>query len=371
MNTRVPAEVFPPGDYIREELEERGWNQVEFAEILGVSASTVSDLILGKRTVTPDNAKALEAALGPPAEYWLNLDAYFRLWSDPAPIPAHVRRRARIRERFPVRHMVNRGWVEPSTNPEVLEARLLEWFGVSSLGEQPQLPHAARKGATLDGYDSTSPEQLAWLFRVKQLAEAQHVPLYAASRLRAALRELRNLMIAPEEIRHVPGILAESGVRFVVVEFLPSSKIDGVCFWLNENQPVIGMSLRLDRIDNFWFVLRHEIEHVLNGDASIDTDLATDDDTVSEQERKANAAAGSFGVAAKTMDDFVTAKSSLFSKSRIENFARMVGVHPGIVVGQLQRRLGRWDLQRPLLVKIRDHIVPSALTDGYGEVADV
>lgn len=369
MSSRVPAEVFPPGDYIREELDERGWSQIEFAEILGVSTSTVSDLILGKRAVTPDNAKALEAALGAPAEYWLNLDAYFRLWSDPSPVPEHVSKRARIRERFPVRHMINRGWIESSSNVEVLETRVLEWFGVASLDDELQLPHAARKGASLDGYDATSPKQLAWLFRVKHMAEAQQVPLYTPSKLKGALRDLRSLMIAPEEIRHVPRILAEAGVRFVVVEYLPSSKIDGVCFWLNENQPVIGMSLRLDRIDNFWFVLRHEIEHVLNRDASVDTDLSPNNDEVSDQEKRANAAAAAFGVTTKTMDDFVARKSPPFSRNRIENFAHRIGVHPGIVVGQLQRRLDRWDLHRPLLVKVRHHVVPSAFTDGYGHVA--
>ncbi|MFX8692489.1 hypothetical protein ABTM44_18400, partial [Acinetobacter baumannii] len=70
---------------------------------------------------------------------------------------------------------------------------------------------------------------------------------------------------APEETRNVPRLLQEAGVRFVIVEGLPGSKIDGVCFWLDDKSPVIGMSLRFDRIDNFWFVLRHECAHVLHG----------------------------------------------------------------------------------------------------------
>jgi len=81
-----------------------------------------------------------------------------------------------------------------------------------------------------------------------------------------ALGKLKTLLISPEGARKVPRIMMEAGVRFVIVEALPSSKIDGVCFWLNDRHPVIGMSLRFDRIDNFWFVLRHEIEHVLRED---------------------------------------------------------------------------------------------------------
>ena len=103
------------------------------------------------------------------------------------------------------------------------------------------------------------------MFRVKQIAEKMPVAAYSESALRAALPKLRAFLLSPEEIRHVPKILAECGVRFVIVEHVPSSRIDGVCFWLDRKtqSPVIGMSLRLKRIDNFWFVLRHEIEHVL------------------------------------------------------------------------------------------------------------
>ena len=69
--------------------------------------------------------------------------------------------------------------------------------------------------------------------------------------------------MSPEAAGKVPRILTESGIRFVIVEALSSSKIDGVCFWLDDFSPVIGLTLRFDRIDNFWFVLRHELEHVI------------------------------------------------------------------------------------------------------------
>ncbi len=367
-NEMVPAEVFPPGDFLAEELEERGWTQAEFAEILGRPAAAVSEIINGKRAVTPATAKEFAAALGTSALIWMNLEAAYRLHHTEEP-PKRIAVEARLRARYPVRDMIQREWIEYSANPDVLETRVLDYFGVDDLDTQPALPHAARKGAKMAGYDESSPSQLAWLYRVKQMAETQQVPLYAPSKLKGALRNLRSLMIAPEEARHVPSILGQAGVRFAVVEHLPGSGIDGVCFWLNERQPVIGMSLRLDRIDNFWFVLRHEIEHVLNRDASVDVDLKFDDSSVPEQERRANKAAAGFGVPSNVMDDFIARKSPLFSKNRVQNFASVIGIHPGIVVGQLQYRLDRWDLHRQLLVKVRRHVTPSAFTDGYGHVA--
>ena len=76
------------------------------------------------------------------------------------------------------------------------------------------------------------PLQLAWLFRVRGMAAQQRVPAYAREKLLAAVEQLKNLILAPEETRHVPRILAEAGVRLVFVEPMPGSKLDGACFWL-------------------------------------------------------------------------------------------------------------------------------------------
>ena len=78
---------------------------------------------------------------------------------------------------------------------------------------------------------------------------------------------LRELAAYPKEARHLPALFAEFGIRFVVVEALPGAKIDGAAFWLNETSPVIAVSVRFDRVDNFWFTVMHEFTHVRYGDA--------------------------------------------------------------------------------------------------------
>jgi len=75
---RTPAEVFPPGEFIREEIEARGWSQVELAEILGWPPRLVSELIAGKRAITPETAKGLGEAFSTGAQFWMNLESSYR-----------------------------------------------------------------------------------------------------------------------------------------------------------------------------------------------------------------------------------------------------------------------------------------------------
>lgn len=378
MAERVPAEVFPPGEFLRDELDARGWTQTEFAEILGRPIRLVNEILMGKRGITPQTAKELAAALGTSPAFWLNLESAYQL-ARTDPVPERISREAKLREKFPVRDMIRRGWLEASESVQVLEAQVKRFFEIGSLEETPRLAHAAKRWASSSGYEELTPLQTAWLFRVKQVASLQQAPAYSELALQRALPRLHELMRNPEDVQRVPEILEECGVRLVVVEPLPGSKIDGACLWLGDTEqlsPVIGLSLRFDRIDNFWFVLRHEIEHVLRRDASIDEDLdptadAESSPDLSEEELAANVAAAEFCVPQKKLSGFITRLHPFYAEDRVVGFAKLMKVHPGIVIGQLQRRINRYDLLRGHLVKIRDVVTNSALTDGYGRVASV
>ena len=174
-----------------------------------------------------------------------------------------------------------------------------------------------------------------------------------------------------EEVRHVPALLHDAGIRFLLVEGLSGSKIDGMCFWLNQHSPVIGMSMRFDRIDNFWFSLRHECSHVLHGHGKEVpvVDLALDEielDDEREEERIANSEAADFCVPQASMDSFYMRKHPFFSELDVLAFSKILKVHPGLVVGQLQKRLGRYNLLRHHLEPVLDQIETGAMVDGWG-----
>lgn len=373
MNRDMQIEAPHPGEYIKEELDERGLSQRDLAYILDVSEQTISKIIAGKSGVTPEMAKALGAAFDVHPDLFSNLQRSFDMSRAPEPDPG-VSQRARLSSAYPVREMILRGWLKDTAADE-LEKQMAAFFEVSAANDIPHLSHAAKKTR----YDEVLPEQLAWLFRVRQIARGIAIKPYSEKKLREALPQLHSLISEPEEARHVPILLADCGVRFAMVEALPKARVDGVCFWLDKQSPVIGMSFFYDRIDNFWFVLRHEIEHVLNRDgqdeAVIDVELqgagGGDGEDLPPEERRANRAAAEFCIPKDKIDSFIIRKAPFFSERDVLGFAKRTGVHPGIVVGQIQKRTERWDLLRKYLVKVRHHVMPSAIADGWGQVAIV
>ena len=136
------------------------------------------------------------------------------------------------------------------------------------------------------------------------------------------------------------------------------------------------MTLRHDRIDNFWFVLRHEIEHILRRHGQkIDVELeganAGTGPDIPKEEQEANTAAEDFCVPREKLESFIARKAPFFAERDILGFARTLGIHPGLVAGQLQHKTSRYDRFRNHLVKIRSAVAPSAMVDGWGDVAPV
>jgi HTH-type transcriptional regulator/antitoxin HigA len=366
---------------IQKLLDDRGWSQRILGVVLGVDQTGLNKIIAGNRPLDADLALGLSFVFDVPAETFLQLQkdydlALARLKSRPDP---NLATRAKLFSELPITDMVKRGWldgVDDIRDVAQVEAALRKFFGVANVDEIEVLPHAAKKS---DEDASVTAVQLAWLYRVREIAREMLVARYSVAAAHEAIAKLSDLRSSAEEARKVPRILAECGIRFVIVESLKSAKIDGVCFWLNDKSPVIGMTLRYDRIDNFWFVLRHELEHVLRGHgmamAMMDSELeganAGTGKDIPEEERQANHAASEFCVPAKMIDKFVARKAPVFAERDILGFAKTLNVHPGLVAGQLQRRTERYDRWRNHLVKIRSFVTPSAVVDGWGDVAPV
>lgn len=366
-----------PSQLMEALLKEKGWTNRVLAIVLGMDETAVSRIVNGKRPVDAELAVTLEEAFAVPAEHFLELQqsydlAQARLSARHDPVRET---RAHLFGKLPVAEMIKRGWIRAKdVKDPMVQPELVRFFGVNRIEDIEILPHAAKK---TEVSTEATPVQLAWLYRVRKIASEMLVPRYAPYGATQAATNLKPLLTAPEEARKVPKVLAEHGIRFLIVESLPSAKIDGVCFWLNETSPVIALSMRFDRIDNFWFVLRHELEHVAREhgrskmmlDAELEGENAGTGPQINEEERIANAAAAEFCVPKKMMEAFIARKAPIFSERDILAFSKMINVHPGLIAGQLRHRTGRYDRFVNYLSKIRSIVTPNAITDGWGDVA--
>jgi HTH-type transcriptional regulator / antitoxin HigA len=377
MGQPKPLPVDHPGTFIQEEIEARNWQQVDLAFILGMSPQQLSPILTGKQSITPELAIAFGDAFTMPADFFANLQKMYDLYKA-KPVDPGVKKRAAWQAHFPMRDMIKRGWIEDG-EPELLDLQMMRFFGKNRIEDIPFIgtgqifAHAARKAA----YDSVTPPQYAWLHRVMKIAEAMDAPLYSDEALRKSLPKIKAHLQDKDDLIHIPEILRKCGVRYTLVEALPASKIDGVCVWI-DGQPAIGMTLRLDRLDNFAFVLRHEIEHVLNRDGVAETFWVVDeklgpenepeDDELTE-ERLANAAAAEFCVPGQALKSFIARKSPFISEQDVLAFAARNEIHPAIVVGQIQHLTKKYGWLRKYQTSIKDHLFDWQYKDGWGHTA--
>lgn len=372
MTTRfVPAELIPPGEILQDEMSARGWTQEDLATVLGISRRQVANILAGNCGVTPEMAHLLAQAFDHEAETWMNLQVAYELALS-AKSDREVAKRASIYKRYPVKEMFRRGWISQTDDADTLARELCRLLRVSSVEERPTIKHAARKGATYTG--ETGGAELAWCCRARQLAEAVSVAArYRSDKLDHTLASLKKLTENRADVRRVPIVLASGGIRFVIIKHLKGTKLDGATLWLDNDSPAIAMTLRYDRIDNFWHTLIHEMDHVRHHDTSVDSDMfKADDSSLPANEKRANEAATSYLVPSDALESFIVRHRPLYYQHSVVAFANLHNVHPGIVVGQLQKReeLG-YNQLRKLLEKFRSELIGQALTDGWGNSPQV
>ena len=376
-----PASHRTPGQFLNALMKERDWTMQILSAVSGISESIVARLRIDQRRISADIALVLGEVFDVPAHTFLDLQNSYDLTMARMAMPPDLSRklRARFFGDLPIGEMVKRQWLDAKDikDFEGIERNLAAFFGVNSSDEIEIPPYAARRSPSAQ---DMTPAQLAWIRRVRIIAEEMLVRQFSPRMAKNAVGKLTELrQQRPEELRHVPRILAECGIRFVLVETLAKAKIDGACFWLNERSPVIGMSFRYDRIDNFWFVLRHELEHVIQRhgkvkpmvDIELEGERAGVGTNVDGEERIANEAATEFCVPASKLSSFIRRKDPFYTEMDVLGFAKLLGVHPGVVVGQLQHKTGRYDLLRKHLIPVRKFVAPTASVDGWGDVMRV
>lgn len=367
MDKTISVEAFPPGEYIQDEMDAREWTQDDLAAVMGRTRQHINRLIKGQTAIGPESAIELAAAFGTSSQLWMNLQTSYEL-SKAKCEEEEIQQRAKLYSKVPVRQLQKRGWLSDSTLPGELDNECLRFFRMPTWDAIPDIQIAARKSTT---YDVHTFAQLAWGCRARQLGMCVRAAKYVDGNFEPGVAALRKLIENPQDIRLVPSALAEMGVRLVIVQHLPETKIDGAAIWIDDDSPVVALSLRFGRIDNFWHNLFHELIHIKYREKPvIDVDLNGEDSSADggESEKRANQEAANYLIPSEKLESFIARHDSLFYQAKIVQFAGARGVHPGIVVGQLQKRNKlKYNQHRSYLVDIRQYIHGQALTDGWGD----
>ena len=209
--------------------------------------------------------------------------------------------------------------------------------GCTSMGEFRLLYVGISPSAPRD--EPHTAAQIAWACRVRNVAGSMTSPKYSKTGLSTLVGKLPKRSRSDQETLGIPAALSLVGVRLVIVGHLSGTRIDGGALWLAE-VPVVALSLRYDRVDWFWFTLMHELAHILEHEGSLDTRLVGNDadQHVSQVEERADKRATEWLVPPHDLQAFADRNRPYFSRSAIEGFADRMNIHPGIVVGQLQKR---------------------------------
>lgn len=346
----TPAEAFPPGEYLADELHARGWTKAMFAEIIDRPVQAVSEIINGHKEITAETAAAIAAATDTEAETWLHLQDAYRLWQlrrrpDTKPLD-DVARRGRLAALVPLKEIRQRGLVYGTLDEQ--ESQVLDLLGISSLTETPHPLIAARR--TLDDAP-LSPVQWTWLACVRRAIRGIP-PLQANRPLEYVASTLTKNIKSPRDLAGLPRLLASAGIHLVYVPTFKGSKIDGAAM-AGSHGPVVAISGRIPRLDSVIFTVLHELAHIHLGhtDDGLTLDDTLESDPVVARERAADDLAGSWAVG----PDFRT--PGVLSRASVTNCANNIGVHPSIVVGRLHH-LGAlpWTHLNNLIPNVRNEI---------------
>ena len=235
-------------------MDQAGLRPRDLIPFIG-SRAKVSEVLSGKRAITMSMARALHEHLGIPAQVLLQKPD----------IPSDKPLDSIEWQRFPLRIMAKRGWIPNVTNPAKHAAELIGELIERAGGPSVATAALYRKNDHLRVNAKTNEHALkAWCWYV--LATANENPPTTAYRPGTVtlnfLKQVARLSPHANGPRRAQKFLAKHGIPLVIVRHLNKTYLDGATLRLGDGRPVIGLTLRYDRIDNFWFCLLHELAHV-------------------------------------------------------------------------------------------------------------
>ena len=333
--------AIPPGETLRELLDEKGLTQRDLARRTGLSPKHINRLLQGLVPLSPDVAQRLEHVTGTPARIWNRLEANYQSDLQRLRKERDLAQYSAWLARMPVKELVKRETLPEAPADKVSRIdQMLSFFGVASIDAWDDVYGSVACAFRQSKAYETKPGAVAAWLRLGELA-AQDIRCQPFDRrgLQAALLQLRALTTEPPEVfgPKMQQICAAHGVAVVFIEEIPGARASGVTRWLTPNKALIQLSLRYRTDDHLWFTFFHEIAHVLRHGKTI---VWIEDNSTSASDPK-EAEADKFACDVLIPPKDAKELPQLKTDAAVRKFSASIGVAPGIVVGRLQHD-GYW-----------------------------
>lgn len=325
-------ELPDPVEAIKFRMEQQDLSPRDLVPYLG-SRSKVSEILSGKRSLTLSMIRALNSGLGIPAKVLIQ------------ETNAAGNENIEIEwDRFPIKEMISRGWIKGDlSNIQSQAEKILRQF-FTPLDSPVIKAVLYRKTSHIRSARSMDEYALAaWSAQVMRKAlDNPPSTKYKSGTVKLDLmRQIAKLSISNEGPLLAYDFLREIGIALIIEPHLPRTHLDGAAILIKLDMPVIGLTLRHDRIDNFWFSLMHELAHLslhfdedenyFYDDLDVDLEVESQDDS---REQEADELAGEALIPEEEWKR--SPASRLRSPEAAEHLAKKLQIHPAIVAGRMR-----------------------------------
>jgi HTH-type transcriptional regulator/antitoxin HigA len=338
-----PIDLPSPVEAIKFRMEQQGLKAKDLIPFIG-SASKVSEVLAGKRSLSLTMMRNLAEGFGIPAEVLLKQPG--------ASLPSEEA--LEQGRHFPIAEMLKRRWFEgfggTLTQAKKRLEDLLAAF-VGPLGPDALIPAFNRQHVRL-GSKPDKHALTAWRIRVISRAMRESLPAYRSGTVTDNfLRELARLSYLDTGPLLAREFLNKSGIHLICEEHLPKTHLDGAALKLPDGSPLVALTLRHDRLDNFWFTLFHELAHVAlhldQDDVEGFFDDLTDQGRKDKREKQADKMASE---ALIPPSEWKTAGFKRNSRTAdITAFAERLRISPAIPAGRIRYEAKDFAVFKPLI----------------------